>query len=50
MSMNKDLAKIKEGNKADVEELMYKNRLEKLFLEDRDTEFRYALHASAVLG
>ena len=50
MSMNKDLAKLKEGNKADVEELMYRNRLEKLFLEDRDSEFRYGLHASAVLG
>lgn len=47
MSMNKDLVSAKDGN---MEALMIKNRLEKLFLEDRTDSDRYGLHASAIIA
>ena len=34
----------------DMQALMIKNRLEKLFLEDRNDQYRYGLHASAIIA
>ena len=50
MSLAKDLAATKSGNKNDMWAVMVKNRLEKLFIEDRDHENRYGLHASAIIA
>lgn len=49
-SMGKDLAKAQHGSNADMWALLVKNRLEKLFLDARETEHRYGLHASAILA
>lgn len=45
----KDLATLKANNKEDTWSMMVKNRLEKLFVDARETENRYGLHASAIL-
>ena len=47
MSITKDLAEYNNGN---MEAVLIKNRLEKLFLEDRNDKDRYGLHASAVIA
>ena len=47
MSINKDLASAINGS---VEAVAIKNRLEKLFYEDRKDEDRYGLHASAIIA
>lgn len=49
MSLNKDLATLKNKNQNEVWAMMVKNRLEKLFIEERKYENRYGLHASAIL-
>lgn len=49
-SMNKDLAAAKTVDNNGMWALLVKNRLEKLFIEDRDHENRYGLHASAILA
>lgn len=49
MSLNKDLVTIKNNNQNEVWAMMVKNRLEKLFIEERKNENRYGLHASAIL-
>lgn len=46
-SLNKDLQRAMSG---DVESVLIKNRLEKLFLEDREDSGRYGLHASAIIA
>ena len=46
-SMTKDLIKASNG---DMEAVMIKNRLEKLFIEDRNDQDRYGLHASAIIA
>lgn len=46
-NLGKDLVKAERG---EMESLMIKNRLEKLFLEDRETGNRYGLHASAIIA
>ena len=43
----KDLAAARNGN---MEAVIIKNRLEKLFLDEREQEDRYGLHASAVIA
>lgn len=50
MSLKKDLLKSQNASKTDMWAMMVKNRLEKLFLEDRDHEDRYGLHASAIIA
>ena len=45
--LNKDLVQTSNGN---MEAVMIKNRLEKLFLEDRQDGGRYGLHASAIIA
>lgn len=50
MSIKKDLLQAQNASKTDVWAMMVKNRLEKLFLEDRDHENRYGLHASAIIA
>lgn len=46
----KDAVKAKAQGKEAVEQMILKNKLERLFYEDRKQEQRYGLHASAVLG
>lgn len=46
----KDLAAAKNASNEEMWALLVKNRLEKLFLEARDHENRYGLHASAILA
>lgn len=41
---------IKESMNNGIESVMIKNRLEKLFIEDRNSEDRYGLHASAIIA
>lgn len=50
MGLSKDLLKAKDANKTDMWSMLVKNRLEKLFIEDRDHENRYGLHASAIIA
>lgn len=50
MSLSKDLLQAKDGNKNDMWALLVKNKLEKLFIEDREHENRYGLHASAIIA
>ena len=47
MSLGKDLATARQG---DIEAVIIKNKLEKLFLDERSDEDRYGLHASAVIA
>lgn len=47
--LNKDIISLKNGNSNEFWSVMVKNRLEKLFVEDRENENRYGLHASAIL-
>lgn len=49
-NMKKDLAVASTGDKEAIWATMVKNRLEKLFIEDRAFENRYGLHASAILA
>ena len=49
-NMSKDLAAAKTASDSEMWALLVKNRLEKLFLEARDHENRYGLHASAILA
>lgn len=49
-SLSKDLAAAKTASDSEMWALLVKNRLEKLFLEARDHENRYGLHASAILA
>ena len=46
-SLNKDLLNANNGN---IEAVMIKNRLENLFIEDRNDQDRYGLHASAIIA
>lgn len=46
-NIGKDLAAARNGN---MEAVIIKNRLEKLFLDEREQEDRYGLHASAVIA
>lgn len=46
----KDAMKAKENGQEATEQMILKNKLERLFYVDREKEFRYGLHASAVLG
>lgn len=50
MSLNKDLFTAQSSNKNDVWAMMVKNKLEKLFIDDRQHEDRYGLHASAIIA
>lgn len=45
--LGKDIAQVRDGN---IEAVMIKNRLEKLFIEDRQDQDRYGLHASAIIA
>ena len=45
--LGKDIAQVRDGN---IEAVMIKNRLEKLFMEDRQDQDRYGLHASAIIA
>lgn len=49
MSIVNDIKNTKTGNES-MEQVILRNKLERLFYEDRKTEQRYGLHASAVLG
>lgn len=49
-NLAKDLITAKEGTKDQIWAMMVKNRLERLFVEARDHENRYGLHASAILA
>ena len=49
-NLSKDLAKLQEGNQGQIFSMMVGNRLDKLFIEDRDNENRYGLHASAIIA
>lgn len=48
--MKKDLAKAKTATQAEAWAMMVKNKLEGLFVEDREHEHRYGLHASAIIA
>lgn len=48
-NLAKDLATLKANNKEDTWSMMIHNRLDRLFVEARDHENRYGLHASAIL-
>lgn len=50
MGLSKDLLIAKKGDENQVWAMMVKNRMEKLFLEDRQHEDRYGLHASAIIA
>lgn len=51
MSLNKELFAAQQGDKKEIQAMMLKNKLEKLFLEERKvTEERYGLHASAIIA
>ena len=50
MGLSKDLLTAKKGDENQVWAMMVKNRMEKLFLEDRQHENRYGLHASAIIA
>lgn len=47
--MRKDLAEYTQGDENKIWASMVKNRLERMFIEDRQYEDRYGLHASAIL-
>lgn len=47
MSIKDDMKEAKAGN---MESVIIKNKLERLFYEDRKEEERYGLHASAIIG
>lgn len=49
MSIVNDIKNTKTGNES-MEQVILRSKLERLFYEDRKTEQRYGLHASAVLG
>lgn len=50
MGLSKDLAKARNASKDDMWAMLVKNKLEKLFIEDREHEDRYGLHASAIIA
>lgn len=49
-NMKKDLTEQASGDQNAIWAIMVKNRLERLFLESREHENRYGLHASAILA
>lgn len=48
--LNKSLLNAQEGDKSQMWAMMVENRLNRLFLESREHENRYGLHASAILS
>ena len=50
MPLKKDLLELSSASKDEVWAMLVKNKLEHLFLEDREHENRYGLHASAILA
>lgn len=50
MGLKKDLFNAQQGTENDVWAMMVHNRLDKLFVEDRQHEERYGLHASAIIA
>lgn len=50
MGIGKDLAVAQSGDETALWAALVKNRLERLFIEARDHENRYGLHASAILA
>lgn len=50
LNVKEALAKAQNANANEMWAMMIKNRLDRLFVEDRDNENRYGLHASAILA
>ena len=50
MGFKDDLLKAQKGTESDVWAMMVHQRLDKLFIEDRQHEDRYGLHASAIIA